>query len=286
MLPGQSTTVCGAVYGSGWTTSSPEITFQLLGKTVDILGGHRSDLKLSPSIEIWPRIADLRHSNEKCYQDRAQQFVEQFTDPDGRQAVYDQLVEELRKPALEPEITFQLLGKTVDILGGHRSDLKLSPSIEICPRIADLRHSNEKCYQERAQQFLEQFTDSCIFILSGHIASIQSVALSPDGRCVVSGSCDRTIRIWDAETGKPVGEPFREHTDEINSVAFSPDGRRIVSGSDDKTIRIWDVEMGKPVGEPLQGHTDWIASVAFSQYFTVPHLFLQEWDHSSGIPEE
>ena len=78
---------------------------------------------------------------------------------DGRQAVYDQIIDELKKAALEPETMFQLLHNRVDILGGHQADLKLSPSIEIWPLIADLRHSNEKRYQETAQHFVEQFTD-------------------------------------------------------------------------------------------------------------------------------
>ena len=78
---------------------------------------------------------------------------------DGRQAVYDQAIGELKKAALEPEITFQLLGKTVDMLGGNSANIILSPSIEIWPLIADLRHSNEQRYQETAQQFVEQFTD-------------------------------------------------------------------------------------------------------------------------------
>ena len=78
---------------------------------------------------------------------------------DGRQAVYDEVIDQLKKPALKPEITFQLLGKTVDILGGHGSNLKLSPSIQIGPLVAVLRRSNEKRYQEIAQQFVELFTD-------------------------------------------------------------------------------------------------------------------------------
>ena len=82
----------------------------------------------------------------------------------------------------------------------------------------------------------------CIFVVKGHTDGVRSVALSPDGKRIVSGSNDNTIQIWDAETGKPVGEPFRGHTAWVKSVAFSPDGRRIVSGSTDKTIRIWDAE--------------------------------------------
>ena len=78
---------------------------------------------------------------------------------DGRQAVYDQVINELKKPALKPEIMFQLLHNTVDILGGHTAYLKLSPSIEIWPLVAVLRCSNEKRYREIVQQFVEQFTD-------------------------------------------------------------------------------------------------------------------------------
>ena len=90
------------------------------------------------------------------------------------------------------------------------------------------------------------------------------VALSPNGTRMVSGGDDNTVRIWDAETGEPVGEPLQGHEDWVRSVAFSPDGTRIVSGGDDNAVRIWDAETGEPVGEPLQGHEDWVRSVAFS----------------------
>ena len=73
--------------------------------------------------------------------------------------MYDQVIDELKKPALKPEIIFQLLHNMVDILGGHPDDLRLSPSIKICPLVADLRQSNERCYKETAKQFVEQFTD-------------------------------------------------------------------------------------------------------------------------------
>ena len=73
--------------------------------------------------------------------------------------MYDQVIDELKKPALEPEVTFQILHDMVDILRRHRAKLRLSPSIEICRLVAVLRRSNEKRYRETAQHFVEQFTD-------------------------------------------------------------------------------------------------------------------------------
>jgi WD40 repeat protein len=67
------------------------------------------------------------------------------------------------------------------------------------------------------------------------------VAFSPDGKRIVSGSADKTLRLWDAETGKAISKPLKGHTGEVISVAFSPDGKRIVSGSTDRTLRIWHI---------------------------------------------
>ena len=95
-------------------------------------------------------------------------------------------------------------------------------------------------------------------------SSVNSVALSPDGRHIVSGSHDNTVQVWDAQTGGQVGNPLQGHTNSVSSVAFSPDGRHIVSGSWDETIRVWDAQAGGQVGNPLQGHTSSVNSVAFS----------------------
>jgi len=69
---------------------------------------------------------------------------------------------------------------------------------------------------------------------------VSSVAYSPDGRYIISGSYDQTTRIWDAETGAVVGGPLVGHGSDVLSVAYSPDGQHIVSASIDKTIRVWD----------------------------------------------
>ncbi|KAJ7734879.1 WD40-repeat-containing domain protein [Mycena metata] len=100
--------------------------------------------------------------------------------------------------------------------------------------------------------------------LTSHSDTVSSVAISPDGRQIASGSHDNTVRIWDSETGATVGALLTGHSDRVLSVAFSPNGRQIVSGSCDNTVRIWDLETGTVVGAPLTGHSDTVWSVAFS----------------------
>jgi WD40 repeat protein len=73
----------------------------------------------------------------------------------------------------------------------------------------------------------------------GSYRHVRSVAFSPDGHWIASGSFDKTVRVWNSETGEPVGLPLIGHTDSVNGVAFSPDGLQLISGSGDCTIRIW-----------------------------------------------
>ncbi|KIK71614.1 hypothetical protein GYMLUDRAFT_150144, partial [Collybiopsis luxurians FD-317 M1] len=127
-------------------------------------------------------------------------------------------------------------------------------------------------------------------ILQKHTRTVHSVAFSPDGKKIVSGSKDKTLRIWDAETGEPQGKPLKGHIGAVNSVAFSPDGRRIVSGSEDKLVWIWDTETGEPQGQPLQGHTDGVNSVAFSPdgrkvVSGSDDKSIRIWDAETGKPE-
>src|SRR5438046_2999647 len=83
-----------------------------------------------------------------------------------------------------------------------------------------------------------------------HSRAVYAASFSPDGRRIVTVSSslpwEGTARVWDAESGKPVGEPMH-HQGRVTAASFSPDGRRIVTGSIDQTVRVWDTESGKPV---------------------------------------
>ena len=98
--------------------------------------------------------------------------------------------------------------------------------------------------------------------LAGHSSTVTGVALSPDGRQAVSGSLDKTLKVWDLETGAELRTLFG-HSDSVNGVALSPDGRRAVSASLDKTLKVWDLETGAEL-RTLAGHSSSVYGVALS----------------------
>ncbi|MFB2898496.1 caspase family protein, partial [Aerosakkonemataceae cyanobacterium BLCC-F50] len=93
-----------------------------------------------------------------------------------------------------------------------------------------------------------------------HQDSVYAVAFSPDGKTILSGSDDKTLKLWDT-SGKLL-KTFTGHQGYVNAVAFSPDGKTILSGSDDKTLKLWDTS-GKLL-KTFRGHQNSVNAVAFS----------------------
>ena len=97
---------------------------------------------------------------------------------------------------------------------------------------------------------------------SGHTLFVMSVAFSADGKLALSGSLDKTLKLWDVATGREL-RTFKGHTDLVHSVAFSPDRKLALSGSRDTTLKLWDVATGREL-RTFSGHTNEVMSVAFS----------------------
>jgi WD40 repeat protein len=112
--------------------------------------------------------------------------------------------------------------------------------------------------------------------LKGHTHTVMSVAFSPDGDRIVSGSRDSSVRVWDVRTG----EQLRELRSDANHVIFSPDSPRIVSGSESHSVRVWDVQAGKQL-RMLRSHTNGVNSVAFSP--DGDQIVSGSWDKSVRV---
>jgi WD40 repeat protein/uncharacterized caspase-like protein len=112
-------------------------------------------------------------------------------------------------------------------------------------------------------------------------AQISSVAFSPDGKNILSGSSDYTLALWDISTGKQI-RTYTGHTGTVNSVVFSSDGKFALSGSSDATIKLWEISTGKEI-KTCTGHSNVVTSVAFS--FDGKNAISGSWDKALKIWE-
>lgn len=101
-----------------------------------------------------------------------------------------------------------------------------------------------------------------VMTLRGHLSNVLAVAFSPDGKLLASGGSDKTVKIWDPQTGKII-RSLRGHNKSVTAVFFSPDGKLIMSGSSDKTIKVWNIETGERL-QSTPGISCTSSPVAFS----------------------
>ncbi|HPO35853.1 MAG TPA: caspase family protein [Syntrophales bacterium] len=101
-----------------------------------------------------------------------------------------------------------------------------------------------------------------IYVQSGHTSQVSAIAFHPDGKRIFTGSLDKTIKVWEIETGREV-KAIRSHEDQVYTIAISRDGRYLASGGHDRAIIIWDLVEGKEL-KRLSGHGDSVRSLAYA----------------------
>lgn len=113
-------------------------------------------------------------------------------------------------------------------------------------------------------QILDAQTGEVLLTLSDHTGVVTAVAYSPDGNRLVSASPDRTLRVWDAQTGALLRTITNDGVSTYAAVAISPDGKTLASGSDAGAVLLWHMDTGERLGDALTGHSERVISLNFS----------------------
>ncbi|MFM8004552.1 MAG: WD40 repeat domain-containing protein, partial [Dolichospermum sp.] len=116
-------------------------------------------------------------------------------------------------------------------------DRSTNLGVDIFPGVVKAKPSVVVESTSKPQVISNRFIGNLLQTLTGHSNRIRSVAYSPDGQTLASGSVDDTIKLWDVKTGNLL-QTLSDHSSSVCSVAYSPDGQTQASGSDDKTIKL------------------------------------------------
>jgi len=102
----------------------------------------------------------------------------------------------------------------------------------------------------------------CIQTMKAHDSWIGTMTFTPDGQTLISGSGDKTVKLWSAQSGEEL-RTLEAHTSWVRSIAINPNGTLLATAENDRTIRLWDLPTGK-LQHSLTRHTDWVRAIAFS----------------------
>lgn len=188
-----------------------------------------------------------------------------------RVIVYKEITQPLTSPALNPEPG--IIPSDGAVLGTMEAEIPVIEShIEV-----------ESIVQQTPKQFQHYFDFAILSTLTGHSAAVTSLAVSPDGKTLVSGSKDNSLRFWQL----PNGDWLRNiavHTDAVTSLAMSNDGKMLASASKDRTVRLWHTGSGQWL-KTFSSNDQGIFNVVFSpnnqtiawggwdSYITIKNLF-------------
>ncbi|KAL2803394.1 putative wd40 protein [Aspergillus granulosus] len=161
-----------------------------------------------------------------------------------------------------------------------------SSGLMFCPRNSVIRElfKNQLSNWHQLPRVKEEWSAE-LQTLEGHSNEVNSVTFSPDGQLLASGSGDKTIKLWDPNTGE-LRQTLKGHSGWVTSVTFSPDGQLLASGSFDKTIKLWDPNTGE-LYQTLKGHSNEVNSVTFSPNGQLlasgsKNKIIKLWDPNTG----
>lgn len=165
------------------------------------------------------------------------------------------------------------------VVGGEENQAPIDGDDRRVALTASTSVTNQTAADKARANSADALYDGEVLRFEGHTAPVNAIAISGDGRYVLSCAKDETIRLWDAATGGEIRQ-LAGHEGYITCLAISPDSRHGLTGSWDTTARLWDLETGATVRQ-FVGHQDRVQAVAFSE--DMKHVLSSSYDRTMRL---